>query len=47
MAQLPSFATLAKSYPYKPPGLSHRVEPVPRGATVLGNRELIERIGGH
>ena len=29
MAQLPSFATLVKSYPYKPAGLSHRVEPVP------------------
>jgi hypothetical protein len=46
MAQLPSFATLVKSYPYKPKGLSHRVEPVPPGALALGNRELIDRIGG-
>jgi hypothetical protein len=44
--QLPSFSALVRSFPYKPRGLSHRTQPVPRGATVLGNRELIESIGG-
>jgi len=46
VAQLPSFSTLVRSYPYKPAGHSHRTQPVPRGAIALGNRELIERIGG-
>jgi predicted CoA-binding protein len=46
MAQLPRLPTLVKSYPYKPAGLSHRVEPVPQGALALGNRDLIDRIGG-
>lgn len=46
MAQLPSFASLVKSYPYKPAGMSHRIEPVPRGALAIGNRDLIDRIGG-
>jgi hypothetical protein len=43
---LPSFASLVRSYPYKPPRLSHRNQPVPRGATVVGNKALVERIGG-
>jgi hypothetical protein len=46
VAQLPSFSALVRSYPYKPPALSHREQPVTRGATVAGNRDLIEQIGG-
>lgn len=47
MAQVPSFATLAKNFPYKPKGLTpHRTGSIPAGALIATNKELIEQIGG-
>lgn len=47
MAQIPSFSLLIRSFPYKPQELTpNRTGPIPAGATILRNKELVEKIGG-
>lgn len=47
MAQIPAFATLTKNFPYKPKALTpNRTGPIPAGAFVGTNKELVAAIGG-
>jgi hypothetical protein len=47
MAQIPTFPTLTRNFPYKPKELTpNRSGAIPAGATVATNKELLELIGG-
>jgi len=47
MAPIPSFSALTRNFPYKPPALTpNRIGPIPAGALIAGNKELVERISG-
>jgi hypothetical protein len=47
MAAVPSFSALTRNFPYKPKALTpDRVGPIPAGALVKTNKELVHHIGG-
>jgi len=47
VAQLPLFAALTKSFPYKPQAQTpNRTGSPPAGSLVAGNKELVTKIGG-
>ena len=48
MAQVPSFSSLTRHFPYKPAAQTpNRSGAIPAGATVAGNKDLVEQIGGN
>lgn len=47
MASVPAFTKLAKNFPYKPKALTpDRTGPIPAGAYIGTNQQLVEAIGG-